>query len=89
MPQVAKSLTLKLVRVGNSRGIRLPKALLDRHAIKNSVTVEERAEGLLLRVDRDAKLSWSDTYKEMAREKEDWSAFDSSVADGLDPEDRW
>jgi antitoxin MazE len=89
MAAKTKSLTLKVVRVGNSRGVRLPKALLERHAIGNSVTVEERAEGLLLRAGRDKRLTWADTYKEMAREKEDWSDLASTLGDGLDPEERW
>ena len=31
-----------------------------------------------------SKLSWEDTYRAMARENEDWSDLDSTVADGLD-----
>jgi hypothetical protein len=34
-------------------------------------------------------LSWQDTFKEMAREREDWSDLDVTVADGLGPEGKW
>ncbi len=30
------------------------------------------------------KLSWEDTYREMAASDEDWSAWDVTVNDGLD-----
>jgi hypothetical protein len=30
------------------------------------------------------KLSWEDTYREMAASDEDWSAWDAVVNDGLD-----
>ena len=42
-------------------------------------------------VDRgfDKRLSWEDTFKAMAREREDWSNFEGTVADGLDPAERW
>ena len=37
----------------------------------------------------DKRLSWEDTFKAMAREREDWSDFEATVADGLDPTKRW
>ena len=70
--------------IGNSRGVRLPKALLARYAIGDAVVLEEREEGLLLRTKDDVRLSWEDTYKDMAREREDWSDLDATTADGLD-----
>ena len=30
------------------------------------------------------KLSWKETYRAMAAEREDWSDFDVTVADGLE-----
>jgi antitoxin MazE len=49
-------LELKVVPIGNSRGIRLPKAVLARHAIREAVVVEEREESLLLRSKTDSRL---------------------------------
>jgi hypothetical protein len=37
----------------------------------------------------DKRLSWEDTFKAMAREREDWSDFEATVADGLDPAEHW
>ncbi len=82
----AGAIDLKVVRIGNSRGVRLPKALLDRYAIGEVVVVEPREEGLLLRNKRDGRLSWQETFKAMAREREDWSDLEAVVADGLDEE---
>jgi antitoxin MazE len=50
--------------------------------------MEEREAGLLLRSKRDERLSWEDTYKEMAREREDFRDLDTTIGDGLDKE-RW
>jgi len=33
--------------------------------------------------------SWEETFRETAREREGWSDFESTVADGLDPKERW
>jgi len=31
-------------------------------------------------------LSWEETFREMAREREDWSDLDVALADALDPQ---
>src|SRR5436190_9903302 len=77
---------LKVARIGNSRGVRLPAAVLKRYRIRESVVMEERSEGILLRRTGPAveKLSWEDTAREMAACPEDWSAWDAALGDGLD-----
>jgi antitoxin component of MazEF toxin-antitoxin module len=76
---------LKVARIGNSRGIRLPARTLERYRIGGTVVMEERSDGILLRPAGPAspKLSWEETAREMAAHEEDWSAWESSVADGL------
>ena len=82
----AASLEFKVVPIGNSRGVRLPKTVLDKYAIRDAVVVEQREEGLLLRSKRDRRLSWEETFKAMARAREDWSDLDRTLNDGLDKE---
>lgn len=84
MHKVFRSLELKVVPIGNSRGVRLPKAVLEKFAIRDTVVVEERYDGLLLCGKEDRRFSWEDTFKEMARDREDWSDLDATLADGLD-----
>ena len=75
---------VKLVVIGNSKGIRIPKALLQKYGFNNLLLLEETDQGLLLRKKEDDKLSWADTFKEMAAEKEDWSDFDATLLDGIE-----
>lgn len=81
-----KPIHLKVARVGNSRGIRIPAATLKRYRIGDSVVMEELAEGILLRPRRAAgpKLSWEETAQAMAEAVEDWSEWDDTLADGVD-----
>ena len=81
----------KLVRVGNSRGIRIPQGLLKLYAIEegDALELEETREGILIRSSEEhpRKLSWSDSYREMAgeaAEQAEWAAWDSISRDGLD-----
>ena len=75
---------LKLIAIGNSRGIRLPKVMLDKYGWSDSLVVEETEDGVLLRSGAVDKLSWEDTYRAMAAEREDWSDLDATLADGLE-----
>jgi antitoxin component of MazEF toxin-antitoxin module len=81
-----KPVQLKVARIGNSRGVRLPAATLERYSIGNSVIMEERSDGILLRPSAAAspKLSWEETAREMAASAEDWSEWDVTAADELD-----
>ena len=77
---------LKVTRIGNSRGVRLPASSLKRYRVGSLMIMEERTEGLLLRPAGPAveKLTWEDTAREMAAAGEDWSVWDTVDTDGLD-----
>lgn len=73
---------VKLVAIGNSRGIRIPKALLDKYGWSDWLVMEELEEGVVLRGRDTQVLSWEDTYRAMAEEGEDWSDLDGAISDG-------
>lgn len=81
-----KSVELKVARIGNSRGVRIPATTLERYQIGASLVMEERSDGILLRPPGPAKpkLSWEETAQEMARAAEDWSEWESTSADGVE-----
>ena len=81
-----KPIEIKVARIGNSRGVRLPAGTLERYNIGPTVIMEERLDGILLRPTGPAiqKLSWEETARQMGQEQEDWSDLDSTSSDGLD-----
>jgi antitoxin component of MazEF toxin-antitoxin module len=80
-----KTLELKLARIGNSRGLRLPADLIRRHRLDEGVVLEDRGDSLVLRPKaKPAKLSWEETAREMAASDEDWSEWDCTLGDGLE-----
>jgi antitoxin MazE len=76
---------LKVSRIGNSRGVRLPAVVLRRYQIGATVIMEEHSDGILLRPNRQAetKLSWDETALAMAAAGENWSEWDVTLGDGL------
>src|SRR5438067_710917 len=82
-----KPIELKVARIGNSRGVRIPATTLERYNIRDSVVMEERSDGILLRpsgIDAVAQLSWAETSRDMAAASEDWTEWEVTAADGLD-----
>lgn len=87
-----KTDTLKVVPIGNSRGVRLPVPLLERYRIKTKVIVEQRSDGILLKPAKDDRLSWADTARamqsEVARQGDEFADFDAATGDGLETLER-
>ncbi|MGH7802587.1 MAG: hypothetical protein ACREOW_18510 [Thermodesulfobacteriota bacterium] len=62
----------------------MPKNLVNKYKLDLGIVLEEKEEGILIKpVKKDKKLSWEETYREMAKEKEDWDDLDITVGDGI------
>jgi antitoxin MazE len=80
-----RPLEISLAQIGNSRGIRLPAALIRKHGFEQGLVIEDRGHEIALKPKRaPRKLSWVDTAREMAAAGEDWTDWDSTLADGLE-----
>jgi len=75
---------VRLIPIGNSKGIRIPKAIIEKYGFQNRLCIEETERGILLRQKDEYKLSWSETYRAMAEEKENWEDFEDTLMDGLE-----
>jgi len=87
MEKQTRTRDIKLVPIGNSKGVRIPKSLLQKYGFNQFLLLEETEKGLLLRKKNDKTLSWEDTYMAMADEKENWNDLDITLLDGLDDEE--
>jgi antitoxin MazE len=81
----------KLVRIGNSKGLRIPQSLLELYSIKEGGTLEleARREGILMRPLREenTKLGWEAAYREMmeeAAERSEWEDWDTVAGDAFE-----
>ena len=75
---------VKLITIGNSKGIRLSKVLLQKYGWTDSLVLEEMEKGVFLYRPEENKLSWKETFRAMAAEGEDWSDLETTTADGVD-----
>ena len=76
---------LKITKIGNSLGIRIPSGVLQRYAFKDALIMVESVDGVMLRPKQqtDVKMSWADTAKDMMALTENWSEWETVSADGL------
>lgn len=77
-----------LIKIGNSQGVRIPKAIIKQAHLENSpLEFEVTAQGLLLKpVQKKPREGWAEAFKEMAASGDDALLID----DGLDLDfDEW
>ena len=61
----------KIVRLGEDRGVRIPRRLLDAAGIESDVDIVCRGESLVLTRAGEPREGWSERFAEMAREGDD------------------
>ncbi len=74
-----KNTELTVTRIGNSRGVRLPAEVLRRYQVGEILILEQRPDEIVLRPKRSRrkKLTWAETYRQMAQASEDWSDWEA------------
>jgi antitoxin MazE len=61
----------RLIRIGNSRGIRLPKPVIDELGLIDEVEMEVRADSLVIRPGQGTRAGWAEAAEALAAEKGD------------------
>jgi len=61
---------LKIVQIGNSKGIRIPQNILKQYNLKDKVVVDLQDDGLLIKP-RKVREGWAKSFKEMAENGDD------------------
>ena len=60
-----------VVRIGNSRGIRIPKTVLKQCRLGSTVELEIRKDQLVVRPVEEPRIGWEDAFRQMAQRGDD------------------
>ena len=60
-----------LIRIGNSRGIRIPKVLLEQYRFNDEVELEPRRDHLVIRPAKQIRAGWDDAFRRMREHGDD------------------
>jgi antitoxin MazE len=56
---------VKLIDIGNSKGIRLPKALIEDIGFKDEVELQRTKDGLSLMAVKETRAGWAEQFKKV------------------------
>lgn len=72
---------VSLIKIGNSKGIRLSKALLDRYNIKDTVDVIPEKGQIVIKPVSIPRKGWEKAFREMSENGEDKLLIDDVFED--------
>ena len=83
----------KLVKIGNSKGIRLPKSMLVQTGMTDRIEIETRGNVILLKPIREPRSGWEASFAkanhELSNEDRAWLDADLATASITNEGDNW
>ncbi len=74
----------RIVKIGNSQGIRIPKLFLERSNLAEEVELEAQDNQIIIRSLRQPRQDWEEAFRAMAE-----SGDDSLLDENLLPQTQW
>jgi antitoxin MazE len=79
----------RIVRIGNSQGIRIPKPLLRQSGLEGEVEMEVEEGRIVIRAAEGVRKGWDDAFRAMAEEGDDAFLDDPTSTAWDDSEWEW
>ncbi|MDX1428680.1 MAG: AbrB/MazE/SpoVT family DNA-binding domain-containing protein [Rhodothermales bacterium] len=76
----------KIVRIGNSRGVRIPKPLLEQAGLEDDVQLRVVEGGIVIEAQKEPRAGWADAAAK-ANERGDDEWLDGILATSFDDEE--
>ena len=61
----------RIVRIGNSQGIRIPKPVLEQTRLRDEVEIKVKGDQIVLSPVSEPRAGWAEAFREMARHRDD------------------
>ena len=61
----------RIIWIGNSRGVRIPKSLLEQTHLTEEVRIEARNDEIVIRPARSPREGWEEAFRAMAKRGDD------------------
>ena len=68
---MSAAIRTRIVKIGNSQGIRIPKLLLEQSGIDTEVEIEVQGANLILHPASRLRIGWEEAFTNIAEEKDD------------------
>jgi antitoxin MazE len=70
----------RLVKIGKSRGVRIPELLLEQAGLEEEVEITPRCNALVIRSSKKPRAGWAKAFAQMARHGDD-ALLDEGIND--------
>jgi antitoxin MazE len=61
----------KVIKIGNSKGIRIPKSFIEQSGIKEKVELEVKDDKIIIKSLHQVRKNWDSAFRKMAENKDD------------------
>jgi len=61
----------RIIKMGNSQGIRIPKALLEQSGLNGEVELKVQNREIIIRPPQKTRQGWAEAFRKMAEHKDD------------------
>ena len=68
---MANVIRTRLIKIGNSQGIRIPKVVLDQLQLTDTIELELQDEQLIVRSIKAPRTDWRSAFQQMAAQADD------------------
>lgn len=60
----------KLIKIGNSKGVRLSRTLIEQYDLKENIVLEPTDNGILISSGKASRLGWEEQFKTAAKKSD-------------------
>jgi antitoxin MazE len=78
----------RVIKIGNSQGLRIPKPILEQTGIMDDVEIEVEKNQIIIRPVKNAREGWDAAFKIMGGKGDDEPIIDDGISNSWD-EDEW
>jgi antitoxin MazE len=79
----------RIVRIGNSQGIRIPKLLIEQTSLSGEVDISVQGGSLVIKPAKKPREGWAAAFQEMARRGDDALLDDAAPTRTIWDEEEW
>ncbi len=77
----------RVIKIGNSQGLRIPKPILEQTGIMDDVEIEVEKNQIIIRPVKNVRQGWDVAFKNMGKKGDDELIIDDSIFNSWDEEE--
>ena len=78
----------RVIKIGNSQGLRIPKPILEQTGILDDVEIEVEKDQIIIRPVKNAREGWDAAFEMMSEKGDDEPIIDDTISHSWD-EEKW